>query len=431
MECVFLLRMPGGGWVASNSLAFVRAWTGASFVLPSRRLASIFVRIVDGIGKSPITVETTVGTLHALYHHNCLLTAHGFELRPKPLPPRFPSYSTYVAHLGEAVSLVASNTSSPERRHAYPLIATLSSGYDSPACAVLGREAGCQEAFTFDSARSGAPDEGSRIAECLGLRIVTVKRPPDLHDLGEAELELLATGMHAEEAAFAVASSLLERRTLLSGHLGGLVWDLHNPPTSVVRRLDNSGASMGEFRLSRDFVHMPVPSVGVQQHGDIVRISHSEEMRPYCLGRYYDRPIPRRIVEEAGVPREYFGQSKKAVSMLVYVEDDRLSPETQRAVMEQVAGFGRLERVLYGLQSVWFRLGLRCHAFVQRWPAWAPGAFRPRYMRVSGAVVNRIFGRGAICEHTNPSMGLAFEYALSKISRRYAPAADELRSPNP
>ena len=33
-------------------------------------------------------------------------------------------------------------------------------------------------------------------------------------------------------------------------------------------------------------------------------------MRPWSVGGGYDRPIPRRIAEEAGVPRQHFGQRK-------------------------------------------------------------------------------------------------------------------------
>ena len=39
----------------------------------------------------------------------------------------------------------------------------------------------------------------------------------------------------------------------------------------------------------------------------------SVEMAPWRLGTSYDRPIPRRIAEAAGVPRQAFGQRKKAV----------------------------------------------------------------------------------------------------------------------
>ena len=39
----------------------------------------------------------------------------------------------------------------------------------------------------------------------------------------------------------------------------------------------------------------------------------SPEMAPWRLGNGYDRPIPRRILESAGVPRALFGARKKAV----------------------------------------------------------------------------------------------------------------------
>jgi hypothetical protein len=35
-------------------------------------------------------------------------------------------------------------------------------------------------------------------------------------------------------------------------------------------------------------------------------------MRPWSIGGNYDRPVPRRIAEEAGVPRQLFGQLKLA-----------------------------------------------------------------------------------------------------------------------
>jgi hypothetical protein len=39
-------------------------------------------------------------------------------------------------------------------------------------------------------------------------------------------------------------------------------------------------------------------------------------MRPWALERGgYDRPIPRRIVEEAGIPRDAFGQIKRMAAM--------------------------------------------------------------------------------------------------------------------
>ena len=73
---------------------------------------------------------------------------------------------------------------------------------------------------------------------------------------------------------------------------------------------------MGELRLALGFVQLPLPFMGARQKADIVRITESSEMDPWRLGNAYDRPIPRRIAEEAGVPRHLFGQSKMASAVI-------------------------------------------------------------------------------------------------------------------
>jgi len=56
--------------------------------------------------------------------------------------------------------------------------------------------------------------------------------------------------------------------------------------------------------------------MGARQKTDIVRITESSEMDSWRLGNTYDRPIPRRIAEEAGVPRHLFGQDKMASAVI-------------------------------------------------------------------------------------------------------------------
>jgi hypothetical protein len=41
-------------------------------------------------------------------------------------------------------------------------------------------------------------------------------------------------------------------------------------------------------------------------------------MKPWSLKQEYDKPIARRIAEEAGIARELFGQKKKAVGQPFY-----------------------------------------------------------------------------------------------------------------
>jgi hypothetical protein len=72
---------------------------------------------------------------------------------------------------------------------------------------------------------------------------------------------------------------------------------------------------MAEFRLLVGFVHCPVPYWGSRQIRDVNAISNSDEMRPWDVPGPYSRPICRRIVETAGVPRELFGVSKRMVAV--------------------------------------------------------------------------------------------------------------------
>ena len=77
------------------------------------------------------------------------------------------------------------------------------------------------------------------------------------------------------------------------------------------------------------------PSIGYSEFTSILKIGNSEEMRPWRLQRNeYDRPIPRRIVEEAGVPSELFGQQKKWSSRsLRYCNPNRDDePELQKVM---------------------------------------------------------------------------------------------------
>jgi hypothetical protein len=79
---------------------------------------------------------------------------------------------------------------------------------------------------------------------------------------------------------------------------------------STIKRLDVAGHGLGELRLVVGFIHVPVLFIGARRKADIIKITESSEMDPWRLGSKYDRPIARRIAEEAGVPRQMFGQSK-------------------------------------------------------------------------------------------------------------------------
>lgn len=134
-----------------------------------------------------------------------------------------------------------------------------------------------------------------------------------------------------------VLASLEERlpgTVLLTGRYGGSLWS-----TGKLRvrpdlrhgsiRLGMGDFTLGEFRLRLGFLRFPPCVIGWQHAAAIHRITGSEAMRPWMLGTAYDRPIPRRILEEAGVPRAAFGHSKRAGAQRSLRWPDDLAPASR------------------------------------------------------------------------------------------------------
>ncbi|MBW2738437.1 MAG: hypothetical protein JRE64_06200 [Deltaproteobacteria bacterium] len=82
---------------------------------------------------------------------------------------------------------------------------------------------------------------------------------------------------------------------------------------------------------------MPVAFLGCTSHLSIHRISNSEEMMPWSTGKSYDRPIPRRLVEESGVDRNLFGTKKRAVG--VYVTKESIKSTMTKESFADFASF--------------------------------------------------------------------------------------------
>jgi hypothetical protein len=82
-----------------------------------------------------------------------------------------------------------------------------------------------------------------------------------------------------------------------------------------LKRGDMSGSGLAEFRLRSGFINAAMPFIGARRVESIRRISQGDDMRPWSVGGNYDRPIPRRICEQAGLPRNAFGMRKTAATL--------------------------------------------------------------------------------------------------------------------
>jgi hypothetical protein len=242
----------------------------------------------------------------------------------------FRSYDEYRDHLSAYSHDIVTNALTIGRPKTYQALATISRGYDSPACSVLAHECGADRGITFSEAREGyvdIVDDGEEIGLQLGLKVMKFDRKAYRQGDGNAELCFLASGGGAEDIVFAAAESMLSGTILFTGFLGDTLWGLHS---NHLRSLAGciafpGGGSIGEFRLQCDFLHLPIPILNLRSHSSIKAISHSAEMMPWRLGSKYDRPIPRRIAESAGISRESFGSNKMAVTIPMYYDDQPLN----------------------------------------------------------------------------------------------------------
>ena len=106
---------------------------------------------------------------------------------------------------------------------------------------------------------------------------------------------------------------------LLTGVLGELWYNAQSTPqdklstvNDKLERWDLSCHGLSEVRLHIGYVHAPAPYIGARRRKRLFDLANSKDMRPWSIGGNYDRPIPRRIAEDAGIPRDIFGQSKLA-----------------------------------------------------------------------------------------------------------------------
>ena len=293
----------------------------------------------------------------------------------KPQIRPFPGYSEYMSFLDDQVSSTIKNSGDARRLVRYTPLSTISTGYDSAATSVIAKKAGCKEYITFTTSQDGANDSGKLIGRILGLE-VTEFDPGDYcskDDLPEAEF--VATGGGGGSVIFAGLEDRLHGKILFTGNYGDGAWERASNSGGVDMATWNSaGADMLYFRIRVGFLHLAVPSIGYSQYASLQTISNSEEMRSWSLNRgEYDRPIPRRIVEDAGVARELFGQSKRvAARSLKYCNPVSILEPDLRHVMAATSYLNfckyaeqrklystRLERLIFTLLHALYRFNAR------------------------------------------------------------------------
>ena len=423
LERLYSVRLPDAVLV-SNSLVYLLAVLGDALDPAYIEYEADFLSILKGYHRARRSIPTRARRKVTLHYHARLRVGRDLAARDEPPPPlpRFPDYRSYVSHLEQIARDCVENARDRRRTVQYAPLASVSTGYDSPACAVVARACGCDSAVTFARARmelnasdpSDADDGGEAIAERLGMAVEVFDRSSYLERSDHPEAEFLATGNGGDDVIMSVLADRLPGTVFFTGFRGDTIWGFSaqaEQDSAHFRSKDPSGASLGEFRLRLGFIHAPLPVLTMPRHGDILAISQSPEMAPWRLGNDYDRPIPRRLVESSGVSREAFGQEKKAITQPFWVTRDNtsmFSGSSWKAIEQFSHELGRRNResLLHRVRRGW--------AFLCLSAVWRGGVLAERLdIRFS---VRLPMGLRLLTSET----GYKFHWAVSLLYDRYS-----------
>ena len=272
------LELEGTTWV-SNSLACLLGVTGIAVDATYDRYFDFFWSVTKGLDGYERRVPTTDGRLEVVFFRNLVWNGEGLSEEDKPNPVReLGSFAEYRGFVVAALSRMAGNLAAPGRRHRYEMVGSLSSGYDSTASTVLAHETGLERAFSFETARGGAEDDGKAIARQLGLELDMVERTA-WRDTPYSEVPYLAVNGAGQDIIFSSASELLRGRVLISGFEGDRVWGkevTHLGPD--LTRTSDGGLSFTEHRLQWAIEKQSLPMFKYKKVREIIAISHSPEL---------------------------------------------------------------------------------------------------------------------------------------------------------
>ena len=339
--------------VVSNSLPALLAVADIDLV-DDYPYADAMASIVNGLHSYQREIPSTGGPIHIGYYNNLKLANGEITEVAKPSSaPDFIDFSTYRDYLFKSARSMGLNAQASARLHRVTPLASISSGYDSPTTTVIAREAGARECVTIIQGRRDAAnllnvdDSGAKVAAQLGMRC---KSYPRFRKDFPLEVAAWAANGNVGDINLSLFDYPKPICLLFTGFMGDVLWDRNTAQPEFLHRKDTSGARFSEARLEHGVLLCSPVFWGCQNESQILALAHLPEMRNWTLNNNYDRPVPRRILEEAGVERNAFGRKKRAASF-----NRRYGQPLSMALREDFAGF---------IEKRGVRLGTRFDEFV-------------------------------------------------------------------
>jgi hypothetical protein len=315
----------------SNSLPLLLAMLDDELQIACEDYSRINMSILDGIHQYQANIPTRKGHVIRVMHRNVRFGTDGITLVEKQLPPEFKQFEDYRDFMQGRIGELFANARHPARKNQMKIFSTQSRGYDSTAVNALAAPFGIDNIFTspeskekesfYNGKESHTPsDDGTAICTTLGLPCTQIdRRSFEKKALTAEEYYWAGLDNNSDLNLHEITSYVSQPTLLLTGQYGEFWYTrditgehrMHYFDDSL-KKWDLAGHGLSEIRLMTGFIQAAIPVIGSRNRTAILRITESPEMLPWRLNTRYDRPIPRRIAEEAGVPREMFGQIKLA-----------------------------------------------------------------------------------------------------------------------
>ncbi len=303
-------------FVISNSLPFLLAYTNnqlnKDYYDYEYDLNSIF------FGSKRCVREFKLKDATIQMHRFCNLKVSrnlSWEELPKPAKIELRTFEDYKLKITETLQRIVDNASDAKRKCQYNLVTTISKGYDASATSALVHDLGCDTALTFSSPEKYVHDSGVEIAKVLGYNnIIEGNGRAYMDNTALWEAESASCGDVGCLVAFNTFENIYKNSILFLGLKGDSIWG--KDESMANRNFDFIKMSIAaeqnpEHYLRNNTIAISVPLVLGYEWPSIYEINNSSEMAEYSVGGEYDRPVPRRIVEEKGVPRKAFGFKKQ------------------------------------------------------------------------------------------------------------------------
>lgn len=253
--------------------------------------------------------------IHFLTYEKLVFSREKLEEQSPTTEDAFASFEEYEDFLRSKILAIRENLQDERRRFKVAPVATISRGYDSGASAAIARPLNIRSALTISrTGIRGHDDSGEEIATKLGIPVQSVIHRRSAY----RDYDLVLAGLgRFDDFNLTLFDYPDDLTLLLVGTAGDFVWEKAlkkkmDDSSHFLDRHDTTTCQLAEWRLHKGVFLGNIPSIGASRVDCLKQINSSSAMDPWRIGGDYDRPIPRRILEQQGIGRDKFGIKKLA-----------------------------------------------------------------------------------------------------------------------